>query len=129
MAFFSGNGGGVTVNGGVEKNVGRWEIDHRVRLAENTHSGTNGASNYESVVQDNSGSVDIPVDDTDLPEVDMLIIAGNKIALVGQLGTSGKTCVLTNTTVESVVYINDPSGDIVRARVSFKGGAFTGPVT
>ncbi len=129
MAFYSGNGGGITVGGGSEQNVGKWEVNSNARLVENTHSGTGGSTNYEAVVFDNSSTIDIPVDDVALPDTDMGLVRGTKVTIVFQMGGSGKTCTLTNTTVENATYINDPQGDIGRFRVTTKGGVFTAPVT
>ena len=129
MAFYSGNGGGVTVGAGSEQNVGKWEVNSNARLVENTHSGTGGSTNYESVVYDNSSTIDIPVDSDALPDTDMGFVRGTKITVVFQMGGSGKTCTLTNTTVENAAYINDPQNDIGRFRVTTKGGVFTPPTT
>lgn len=129
MAFYSGNGGGITIGGGSEQNVGRWEVNSDARLVENTHSGTGGSTNYEPVVYDNSATIDIPVDSDALPDTDMGLVRGTKVTVVFQMGASGKTCTLTNTTVERAKYINDPSGDIGRFQVSTKGGVFTPPTT
>lgn len=129
MAFWSGNGGGITVGGGSEQNIGRWEVNSNARLTENTHSGTGGSTNYELVVYDNSSTIEIPVDDTALPDTDMGLVRGAKVTVVFQMGGSGKTCTLTNTTVENATYINDPAQDIVRFRVTTKGGVFTAPTT
>ena len=129
MAFYSGNGGGITVAGGAEKNVGKWEVNENCRLVENTHSGTAGSTNYEPVVYDNSSTIDIPVDDADLPDTDMGLVRGTKVTIVFQMGNTGKFCTLTNTTVENASYVNDPASDIGRFRVTTKGGVFTAPVT
>lgn len=129
MAFHSGNGGGINVGAGAEQNIGRYTVRAPVRTAENTHSGTGGASNYEAVVRDLSWEVDIPFDDAAIPDTDMGLVAGNKVTITWQLGASGKTVITTNTLVESVEFINDPSGDIVRARVTGKGGIYTAAVT
>lgn len=129
MAFYSGNGGGLTVNGGAEQNIGRWEVQSNSRTVENTHSGTGGSTNFEHVVYDNSATIDIPIDDTALPDTDMLFIRGTKVTVVFQYGSSSKTCTLTNAIVETFTTINDPSGDIGRARVTLRGGAFTPPTT
>ena len=123
------NGGGATVNGGSEKNIGRWEVNSNARLVENTHSGTGGSTNFEIVVYDNSATIEIPVDDTDLPDTDMGFVRGAKVTAVFQMGNSTKTCTLTNASVENFAYVNDPANDIVRARVSLRGGVFTPPVT
>jgi len=129
MAFHSGNGGGINVNGGAEQNIGRYTVRAPVRTAENTHSGTGGSSNYEAIVRDLSWEVDIPFDDAAIPDTDMGLVAGNKVTIIWQLGSSAKTVITTNTLVESVEFINDPSGDIVRARVTGKGGTYTAAVT
>lgn len=129
MAFHSGNGGGITVGGGAEQNIGRYTVRAPVRDAENTHSGTGGATNYEAVVRDVSWEVDIPFDDVAIPDTDMGLVAGNKVTIVWQLGNSGKTVTTTNTLVSSIEFINDPAGDIVRARVTGKGGSYTAATT
>jgi hypothetical protein len=129
MAFWSGNGGGITIGGGSEQNIGRWEVNSNARLVENTHSGTGGSTNFNIVVYDNSSSIEIPVDDTALPDTDMGLVRGSQITIVFQMGNSGKTCTLTSTTVENFAYINDPANDIVRARVTTRGGVFTAPTT
>lgn len=128
MAFISGSGGGITIAGGAEKNIGRWEVNANARLVENTHSGVTG-TNFENVIQDNSSTIDIPVDDADLPDTDMGLTAGSKVTVVFNMGSSGKFATLTSTTVETRVYINDPSNDIVRCRITTKGGTYTAPVT
>ena len=129
MAFHSGNGGGITVGGGSALNIGRYTIRAPMRLTENTHSGTSGSSNYDAVVRDCSSEFQIPFDDTLIPDTDSGLIAGTKVTIVFQLGSSGKTVTLTNTTVEDYEYENDPQGDIVRARVTTKGGAYTAATT
>lgn len=129
MAFHSGNGGGITVGGGSELNIGRYTVRAPYRDAENTHSGTSGSTNYEPVVRDVSWEVDIPFDDTNIPDTDMGLVPGNKVTIVWQLGSSGKTVTTTNTYVSSLEYINDPAGDIVRARVTGKGGSYTAATT
>jgi hypothetical protein len=129
MAFHSGNGGGITVGGGSELNIGRYTVRAPVRSVENTHSGTSGATNFEAVVRDVSWEVEIPFDDAAIPDTDMGLVPGNKVTIVWQLGSSGKTVTTTNTLVEGLEFINDPSGDIVRARVTGKGGSYTAATT
>lgn len=128
MAFISGSGGGITISGGAEKNIGRWTVNANGRLVENTHSGVTG-TNFELVIQDNSSTIEIPVDDTDLPDTDMGLTAGTKVTIVFNMGAGGKFATLTNTTVEGREWVNDPANDIVRCRVTTKGGTYTAPVT
>lgn len=128
MAFIPGSGGGITIGGGTELNIGRWTLNANARLVENTHSGVSG-TNFEAVVQDNSSTVEIPVDDTRLPDTDEGLVAGSKVTIVFQMGSSGKTATLTNTTVETREWVNDPANDIVRCRVTTKGGTYTAPTT
>lgn len=128
MAFISGSGGGITIDGGAEQNIGRWTVNANGRLVENTHSGVTG-TNFELVIQDNSATVEIPVDDTALPDTDMGLVAGTKVTIVFNMGASGKFATLTNTTVETREWVNDPAQDIVRCRVTTRGGTYTAPVT
>lgn len=128
MPFISGSGGGITIGGGSEQNIGRWELNANARLVENTHSGVTG-TNFEMVIQDNSSTIEIPVDDANLPDTDMGLVPGAKVTVVFQMGNSGKTATLTSTTVENRTWINDPSGDIVRCRITTRGGTYTAPVT
>lgn len=127
MAFHSGNGGAVQVNATV-LNIGKWTLRKAARLAENTHSGTT-ASNYEKVVPDHSGSIEIPWDDTNLPDTDVGLKEGDKVTIVFAYGRSGKTQTLADTTVETVEDTDDNSNDIVRTMVTFKGGVLVRATT
>lgn len=98
------------------------------RLAENTHSGC-AATNYDAVVPDHAWSMSIPWDDTNLPDVDFGLNAGDKVTLKFLEGSTGKFEVLSGTTVESVENIRDNSGDIIRTEASGKGGVLTPAVT
>lgn len=129
MGFHTGNGGGVTVNGGSALNIGRYTVRFPSRPAENTHSGTSGYTNYEHVVRDCSSDFQVPFDDTLIPDTDSGLVPGTKVTLVFTLGGSGKTVTLANTLVTDYEYENDPSGDIVRARVATKGGTYTAATT
>jgi hypothetical protein len=130
MSFWSGNTGGVTVNGGAELNVGKWEVRRTARTVENTHSGTGGSTNFNLVVYHAEWTIEIPWDDTNLPDTDMGFVPGTQLsALVFQHGNSGKTISIASTMVEEHVTINDPQNDIVRSRVSGRGGVLTPPVT
>lgn len=46
MAFWSGNGGGVTCDSGTELNVGTWSINHRARLAETRRGWRKGCHHW-----------------------------------------------------------------------------------
>lgn len=130
MSFWSGNGGGITVNGGSELNVGKWTVNRTMRIVENTHSGTSGSTNFNAVVAHVEWTVEVPFDDAALIDTDSGLVPGTSIsALVLQHGNSGKTISIANTMVEAVQTVNDPQGDIVRYVVNGKGGAYTPPVT
>lgn len=128
--FWSGNGGNVVVNPspGVSLNIARWMLRKGSRNVENTHSGVS-STNFEKVVSDHSGSIDIPWDDTNLPDTDAGLVEGAKVTIRFNLGTSGKFQTLANTIIESVEDTDDNSQDIVRTTVNFKGGVLTRPVT
>ena len=128
MAFVSGNGGSISV-GATALVVGEWGGNFGARLVENTHSATGGSTNYEKVVDDPSWYADIPWDETALPDTDLGLTGGAKVTVTFKLGAGVKTYVLTNTTVENVEPKVNNSNDIVRMRVTGKGGAITRPTT
>jgi hypothetical protein len=128
MAFVSGNGGKLTV-GATDLHVGQWQGNFGARLVENTHSGTSGTTNYEKVVLDPSWSADVPWDDANIPDVDAGLVPGDKVTVKFFMGGGAKFYQLANTTVESAEATCDNAGNIVRYRVSGKGGTITRPLT
>lgn len=128
MAFLSGNGGEVIV-GAVTLHVAKWEGNFGARLVENTNSNTSGATSYDKVVDDASWTIEIPLDDTNLPDTDAGLTGGTKVTIKFYLGAGAKFYQLTNTTVEEIRPSNDNAQDIVRVTVTGKGGAITLPVT
>lgn len=128
MAFWSGNGGSIKVGSTTHNFVGKWTLRKNSRLTENTHSGT-PATNYLAVVPDHSWTVEIPWDDTVLPDTDMGLSEGGQVTLTFNYGASGKFAVLTNTTVETIEEVDDNAQDIIRVVLSGKGGTLTRPVT
>ena len=128
MSFHSGNGGAIAV-GNTTLNITKWTLRKSSRNVDNTHSGVT-SSNYEHVVPDHSATVEIPWDDTNIPDTDVGLAEGAKVIITFSLGGgSAKTEILTNTLVESCEDVNDNSGDIIRTVVTTKGGALTRAVT
>lgn len=127
MGFHTGNGSKITV-GATDLHCRVNRVRKNARLTENTHSGVS-SSNYDKVVPDHSWEADVPWDDTNLPDTDVGLTEGSKVTITFAMGDSGKTEVLTNTTVESLEDTLDNSGDIIRTRITGKGGALTRPVT
>jgi hypothetical protein len=122
MAFISGNGGSISV-GGTTLNIAKWTLRKGARLTENTHSGT-PSTNFENVVGDNSGTIEIPWDSANIPD-SLGLVSGAKGTIIFNLGTSGKFHTLTNTTIEVGEDVDDNAQDIIRTTVSFKGGVLT----
>lgn len=128
MAFHSANGSIIT-KGGTTLHVTNVTVVDGARLVENTNS-ANSSTSFDKVVADNSSNFDLPWDDTNLPDTDVGLTPGTKVTLVFTLGSSsGKTATLTNTTVERLETILNNENDIVRSRVSTRGGVLTRPVT
>lgn len=127
MAFHSGNGSTITV-GSTVLHCKRATLRKNARLVENTHSGVS-SSNYERVVPDHSWTVEVPWDDTNLPDTDVGLVEGAKATIVFAKGGSGKTMTLTNTTVETLEDVMDNEGDIIRTVITGKGGALTRETT
>ena len=127
MSQWSGNGGDVVV-GVVTLNIGKWTLRKGARLAENTHS-AKSATNFETVVPDYSGSIEIPWDDTNLPDTDVGLEEGAKVTIVLHYGLSGKFQTLTDTSIETCEDVDDNANDIIRTVVTFKGGTLTRAIT
>lgn len=127
MAFLSGNGGEVLV-GATTLHVGKWTLRKSSRNVDNTHSNVT-AANYDHVVPDHSATIEIPWDDTNIPDTDAGLTEGSKVTVTFNLGSGSKTQVLTTTLVESVEDVCDNSGDIIRSVATLKGGTLTRAVT
>lgn len=127
MAFRSGNGGSVTFTGGTLA-IGTWEGDFSARLTETTNS-SSGGTQFAKVVEENSWSCDIPWDEANMPDTTVGLVPGSVIASASfKMGAGAKVYVLANTTVEKMVPTVNNATDIVRMRVSGKGGTCTRPV-
>ena len=98
------------------------------RLVENTNS-ANSSTNYVSVVKDHSWTATLPFDDTNLPDTDFGLTEGAQVTLIFNQGGSGKTATLTTTTVERLETMMNNEHDIIRCRVSGKGGVLTRETT
>lgn len=127
MSFHSGNGGEIVV-GAVTLHVNKHTLRKASRNVDNTHSGVT-AANYEHVVGDHAATVEIPWDDSNIPDTDAGLAEGTKVTIIFHLGASGKTETLTNTLVESVEDVTDNGQDIIRTIVTTKGGTLTRAVT
>jgi hypothetical protein len=127
MGYQTANGSKLTI-GMTDLHTRNVRVRKAARLTENTHSGTS-SSNYEAVVKDHSWEADVPWDDTNIPDTDFGLVEGTKVTLIFALGGSGKTEQLAGTTVESVEDILDNQGDIIRTRITGKGGVLTRAVT
>jgi hypothetical protein len=127
MALHSGNGGEIVV-GAVTLHVTKWTVRKTARLAEATHSGKT-ATNFEKVVPHYEWTAEIPWDDTNLPDTDAGLVEGAKLTITFHDGASGKTLVLTDTSVETLEQVDDNENDIIRAVASGKGGTLTRETT
>lgn len=128
MAFWSGNGGTVTVDGDASLAVSKSEIRKTARLAEVTNSGT-AATLFRSVVPHYEWTIEVVWDDASLPDTDVGLEEGAIVAITFKDGASAKTCALANTTVESLVQVIDDVNDVVRAVITGRGGTLTREAT
>lgn len=95
-----------------------------VRLAEVTTTGTPGTA-YQGVRQDPNWFCELPLDDAAAPEV-IGWQGGNVIPVIYfKKGSSSLCDKLENTTIESVDEILNAQNDVIRIRVSGRGGFFT----
>lgn len=127
MALWSGLGGEIVVSA-VTLHCSKHTVRKTARLAESTHSG-NTATNFEKVIPHYEWTVEVPWDDTNLPDTDAGLAEGAKVTIVFHDGASGKTLTLTDTSVETVEEVNDNNQDIIRSVITGKGGTLTRQTT
>lgn len=120
MAFNTANGSKLTV-GMVDLHVASYRLRTGVRDVENTHSGTNGFTNFEPVVRAPEWEAEGPLDTVNLPDVDAGLAPGSKVTVTFKEGALGSTIVLTNTLVVDFEITANNSNDIMRWRASGKG--------
>jgi hypothetical protein len=131
MSYLSGNGGELVADPAgvpITLHINKWTLRKASRNVDNTHSNTT-ASNYEHVVPDHGGTVEIPWDDTNIPDTDVGLAEGARVTLKLFLGSGSKFQTVTNTIVESCEDVNDNGQDIIRTVVTFKGGTLTRALT
>lgn len=123
--FRSGNGGYVQIstNGVAYTNLDNalWELNEDIKKTENSHSGTQGSSNYEKVIDDNSWRLQIPWDEERIPE-SLGLRKGAKIYIRFKHGSGAVLKALALTLVEHFKTVNDNQGDIVRVEADGCGG-------
>lgn len=129
MATFHKGNGGKAVIGGADFNITDWELTKDGRLAETTHSGTAGWSRYQGTVKHAQWTMNLPWDSEDIPDTDRTLDIGDVLTLTLHCGDSGKTYIVTSTTVSSVRTVVNNQNEIVRSTVSGMGGTVTDPVT
>lgn len=98
--------------------------DNQVRDVDNTNSSC-AASNYDAVVADNFAQFDVPWDPTNMPDIDVGLIPGNKVTVVIYDGATGSTVTLTGALVKNHQRIRRNGEDIIRSIVNLKGGVLT----
>lgn len=114
---------------GTSLNITDWQITITARLTEKTHSGSGGTAQSHKVLEEWSGSFNLPWDSDNIPDVDMPFDNGDEPTWRGYLGDSGKFY-QGPIIVESCVAVVNNQNDIVRFTVNFKGnGTLVRPVT
>jgi hypothetical protein len=131
MSFWAGPGGSVVVSPGVGAKtlqLHKHTVRKTAKLAENNHSGVT-ASNFEFVLAHYEWTIEIPWDDENLPDTDVGLEEGAKVAIQFMDASSGKFATLTDTSVESLeeTYVTDEG--VLVAVISGKGGTLTRQVT
>lgn len=102
--------------------------DRGVRDVDNTNS-SHSAANYDSVCPDNMVEIDIPWDDTNLPDTDVGLVPGTKPTVKVFDGSTGKFGILSSGLVKSHRMVRANGEDIIRSKVLIKGGVWTPQVT
>lgn len=126
MAIVSGNGGSIKING-VTFHVAKWSANFDPRLVEVTKSDNVSGTRYQGVVLDPSGTVELPVNTSATPEAAGLTPGALLTSIALKVGASALYYTITGPAVGNVEPVCDNNGDVVRTRISWKGGDLTGP--
>lgn len=148
MPPISGNGGSFWIqtnpadppfeSENVQIPIVTWSLDKRARLQENTRSYNTVGTRYTSITCDPSWSLELPLDYSAFIEnsgidngflIPLVLFQIGDFALIELDPSDNFFYQLLNTTVESVGVVLDANGDIVRYKVSGKGGDVSGPKT
>ena len=130
MSFHTGHGGGVVVDGTTILGVQEWQFTKTARLAETTNAESGGIANWLKVLVEAAGSANIVWEDTQVPDTDVTLDAGDSItALRLDVGDTAKFYSFA-AIVESLQMTNNNLNDAVKFTVNWwSNGAITDPVT
>lgn len=123
MAYWNGLGGHITV-GIVTLSVTKHTVRKTARLAETTNSG-NTATSFGKVIPHYEWEVEGVWDDAVLPDTDGGLDEGASVTITFADGSSGQTCTLTGTSVETLEEVEDVREDVIRWVARGKGGTLT----
>ena len=125
MAKFAAQGGTVKLLGTpVTVGVGKWKLSKKRALANVTNSTSNGIKQRKATIRDQMVSMELPWESTQDP-TDLGFDEGAEIAVVLDLGTSGKKWTSSVVVIESVDYDADFDEDVIRLSiVGYANSAF-----
>lgn len=126
MALFAGTGGFIVVDGSpdVTLQVADYSVEFGDRLADGTTSAHTG-SNYESTLEENRWTINLPVDAAATPSAAGLT-PGAKVSIWFKVPSPTPTYhKLTSTSVAQVGVQNPNTGELHRNAISGQGGTRT----
>lgn len=126
--FHKGTTGSVTL-GGAAVATKTVNMKKRNRLAEITNSGSSGNAEWQATVKEGDFTVKLVWDSTNLPDTDLSADAGDSIAVVGNIGDSGKTQSFTGVIEELTLDWDNEQGVVMATITGKTTGAITDPVT
>lgn len=113
----------------VEVGIAKWSANFDPRLQEVTRSFNTNGTRYQMVVTDPSGTIELPLDTAATLESIGLDVGDIVGMILLKVGASSLYYMLLKSTVGPIEPVCDNNGDVVRYRMSFKGGDLTGPDT
>lgn len=122
----SGNGGFMKI-GTSQFDIGKWTLNKDPRLVESGTSGQTGGTRYTAVKDDPSWECELPWDSIAGAELAGLTEGASIALLKFKCGNSSLYYSVANTTVGPISVICDNNGDVVRQKVTGKGGDVSGP--
>lgn len=120
MAQHKGNGGEVFFGAGAGTSlaVSKYTLDKDVKLANKTHSKSNGRKLRHPTVGDDQFVLEIPWDDTINPQTIGCKEGTDGVKVSLKIGDSANSWTCAGCIIEKVRYINDEDEDIVRLELT-----------
>lgn len=126
MSVVSGNGGKITI-AAADFHIGKWTLNKNPRNVESGTSSQTLGTRYTAVKTDPSWTIELPFDSAGVAETAGLTEGAVIASLKFKVGAGSTFYTVANTTVDTIEPVCDANNDVVRYKITGKGGDVSGP--